>query len=238
MSRNVPFSLDSIVVVQSLSHVQLFATPRTVAHQTSLSMGFPRWWYWSGLLFLSPGDLPHPGIKLVSLCLLHYRRILYHWATRDAQWVALKEILAAQSCPTLCDPVDCSLPGTSVHGDSPGKSTGMGCHALLQGIFPAQWLNPGLLHCRQILYHLSHQGSPRILKWVAYSFFRGPSQESNQGLLRCRRIALVSHKCKIVFMQCQMFYKSHIISSLWPFYQVDTIASILQIRILEISKIK
>ena len=44
--------------------------------------------------------------------------------------------LVAQSCPTLCDPMDCSLPGSSVHGDSPGKNTGVGCHALLQGIFP------------------------------------------------------------------------------------------------------
>ena len=44
--------------------------------------------------------------------------------------------------------------------DFPGKNTGMGCHALLQGIFPTQGSYPGLLHCRQILYHLSHQGSP------------------------------------------------------------------------------
>ena len=44
--------------------------------------------------------------------------------------------------------------------DSPGKNTGMGCHSLLQGIFPIQGSNPGLLHCRQILYYLSHQGSP------------------------------------------------------------------------------
>ena len=44
--------------------------------------------------------------------------------------------------------------------NSPGKSTGVGCHFLLQGIFPTQGLNSGLLHWRQILYHLSHQGSP------------------------------------------------------------------------------
>ena len=71
----------------------------------------------------------------------------------------------AQSCPTLWDPMDCSLPGSSVHGDFPGKNSGVGCHALLQGIFPTQGLNPGLPHCRQILYHLSHQGNPltRIL---------------------------------------------------------------------------
>ena len=53
-----------------------------------------------------------------------------------------------------------SLPGSPVHGDSLGENTGMGCHALLQGIFPSQGWNPGLPHCRRILYHLSHQGSP------------------------------------------------------------------------------
>ena len=68
--------------------------------------------------------------------------------------------LVAQSCPTLCNPVESSPPGSSVHGDSPGKNNGVGCHALLQGIFPTQGLNPGLLLCRQILYHLSHQGRP------------------------------------------------------------------------------
>ena len=78
--------------------------------------------------------------------------------------------LVAQSCLTLCDPMDCHLPGSSVHGDSPGKNTGVGCHALLQGIFPTQGSNPGLPHCRWILYCLSHQGSPRILEWVAYPF--------------------------------------------------------------------
>ena len=60
--------------------------------------------------------------------------------------------LVAQLCLTLCDSVDCSLPGSSVHGDSPGKNTGVGCHSLLQGIFPTQGLNPGLLHFRWILY--------------------------------------------------------------------------------------
>ena len=51
-------------------------------------------------------------------------------------------------------------PGSSVHGDSPGKNTRVGSHALFQGIFPTQGSNPGLPHCRQILYHLSHQESP------------------------------------------------------------------------------
>ena len=70
--------------------------------------------------------------------------------------------LVAQSCPTLCDPRDYSPPGSSVHGDSPSQKTGVGCHALLQGIFLTQGSNPGLPHCRWILYHLSHQGSPLL----------------------------------------------------------------------------
>ena len=68
--------------------------------------------------------------------------------------------VVTQLCLPLCSPMDCSPPGSSVHGDSPGKNTGVGCHVLLQGIFPIQGLNPGLLYCRWILYRVSHQGSP------------------------------------------------------------------------------
>ena len=68
--------------------------------------------------------------------------------------------LVSQSCPTLYDPEGWAPPGCSVHGDSPGKNTGVGCHALLQGIFPTQGSNPGPPHCRQNHYCLSHQGSP------------------------------------------------------------------------------
>ena len=66
----------------------------------------------------------------------------------------------AQLCLTVCEPMDCSLPGSTVHGGPPGKNTGVSCQALLQGIFPTQGSNPGLPCCRQIVYHLSHQGSP------------------------------------------------------------------------------
>ena len=62
----------------------------------------------------------------------------------------------SQLCWTLCNPMDCS---SSILGDSPGKSTGMCCHALLQGIFLTQESNQALWHCRWILYRLSHQGS-------------------------------------------------------------------------------
>ena len=80
------------------------------------------------------------------------------WNVKKAEYQRiLCMCLVVQSCPILCDPVDCSPP---VHGDSPGKNTGVGCHALLQGIFPTQGSNPGHPHCRQIIYQLSHQGSP------------------------------------------------------------------------------
>ena len=58
--------------------------------------------------------------------------------------------LVTQSCPTLCNSMDCSPPGSSVHGDSPGKNTEIGYHALLQEIFPTQGSNPGFPHCRWI----------------------------------------------------------------------------------------
>ena len=71
-----------------------------------------------------------------------------------------KESEVVQSCPTLWDPMDCSPPGSSVHGDSPGKNTVVSCHLFFQWIFPTQGSNPGLPHCRQTLYPLSHQVSP------------------------------------------------------------------------------
>ena len=69
--------------------------------------------------------------------------------------------------------------------NSPGQNTGVGSLSLLQGIFPTQGLNPSLPHCRQSLYCLSHQGSPRILEWVAYPFSRESSQPRNQTGVSC-----------------------------------------------------
>ena len=99
------------------------------------------------------------------------------WSLYFMFWVLCVCVhLVAQSCQTLCNPMEDSPPGSSVHGDSPGKNTRVGCHVLLQGIFPTQEANPGFPHCRQILYHLSHQGIPRILEWVAYPFSRASSR--------------------------------------------------------------
>ena len=85
--------------------------------------------------------------------------------------------LVAQACETLCDPMDCSPSSASVHGDSPGKNTGLDCHALLQVISPVQGLNPSPSHCRQILYQLIHQGSLDL----DYCDIERFALETNQG---------------------------------------------------------
>ena len=92
----------------------------------------------------------------------------YNWGSgmlHDLPKIENLVVLVTQSSPTLCDPMDPSR--LLCPWDSPGKNTGMGCHSLLQGIFPTQGLNPGLLRFRQILYHLSHQGSP----WLGFKYF-------------------------------------------------------------------
>ena len=72
-------------------------------------------------------------------------------------------VKSLQSCLTLCDPLDCSLPGSSAHGDSPGKKTGVGCQALFQGDPPNPGIKPvsPVAPALQVNYLLlSHQGSP------------------------------------------------------------------------------
>ena len=73
--------------------------------------------------------------------------------------------LVTQLCLTLCDPMDCSLPDSSVHGDSPGKNTRIGSHALLQRIFPTRDRTQVSCISGGFFYHLSHWGSPRILAY-------------------------------------------------------------------------
>ena len=122
------------------------------------------------------------------------------WWTQNAQWIQRRcrtfymDKLGMLCCAMLrcsvvsysfCNPMSCSPPGTSVHGDSPGKNIGVSCHTLLQGIFLTQGSNSGLLHCMWILYCMSHQGSSRIPKWVAYPFSKGFSQPRNQTAVSC-----------------------------------------------------
>ena len=138
--------------VKSLSRVRLFGTPRTVAYQASLSLGFSRQEYWSGLPFPSPGDLPNPGIESGSPALeadaltSEPPKLWYKWtylqnkqihrhrkqsngyhSGKGVGWdkpgiwnyqiqTAAAAAKSLQSCPTLCDPMDGSPPGSPVPG--------------------------------------------------------------------------------------------------------------------------
>ena len=77
-----------------------------------------------------------------------------------------------QLCLTLSDSMDSTW-------SSPGQDTGVGSLSLFQGIFPTQGSHPCLPHSRWILYQLNHNGSPRILEWVAFPFSGGSSQPRN-----------------------------------------------------------
>ena len=80
-----------------------------------------------------------------------HRRILYHWVTWEALHFGIQFSLVPQSCPTLCDPMDCSLPGSSLHGILQARVLEWVAIFLLQGIFQTQGSNPGLPHCGQTL---------------------------------------------------------------------------------------
>ena len=95
----------------------VFVTPWAVAHQAPLFMGFSRQEYWRGLQFPPPLDLPNPGIETASSAapaLQENSLPLNHQASPLRLLCVCAKLL--QSCPTLCDPMDCSLPGSTVHG--------------------------------------------------------------------------------------------------------------------------
>ena len=128
---------------------------------------------------ISPTQRVNPGLP-------HCRQILYQLSHRGGpranynltRKATLIMATFAQSYLTLCSPMDYNLPpGSSVHGILQARTPEWGCHSFLQEIFPTQELNLGLLHCRQILYHLNHQGSPStklkvffFLEEVLFSF--------------------------------------------------------------------
>ena len=193
-------------------HAQLCLTPcDPIVHQAPLSMRFPRQEYWSGLPFPSPGDLPDPGIELVSpasplaffttepLWKLRYETISLKILPTNSRakvnqnlrvcrgplrgvrkllpllfsrlWTTAEGSRQRSSAHLLdsenesCSVVSDSLPPHGLYSpwNSPGQNTEVGSRSLLQGIFLTQASNPGLLYCRQILYQLSHQGSPTYL---------------------------------------------------------------------------
>ena len=103
-----------------LSNVQFFVTPWTVALQAPLSMGFSRQEYQSGLPFPTPGDLLNPGIEPSLLYLLPCQAdslLLRHVGSPRKKISHFSSV--AQSCPTLCDPMNCSTPGLPVHHQLP-----------------------------------------------------------------------------------------------------------------------
>ena len=102
--------------------------------------------------------------------------ILWYWGQFIIKVMhATFTVLFFQSCPTLL----------YSPWSYPGQIIGAGSISLPQGIFPTQGSSPGLLHCRQILYQLSHKGSPRILEWVAFPFSSGSSRPRDRTGVSC-----------------------------------------------------
>ena len=141
-----------------------FVTSWTVAHQAPGSTGSSRQEYWNGLPCPPPGDLPDPGIESTSLCLLHWLVDSLPLAPpakpnkgEKRKWS--RSVVSDSSRPHGLSPTRLLRPW-----DFPGKSTGVGCHFLLQEIFLTQGSNPCLPHCRQTLYCLNHQGSHMFAK--------------------------------------------------------------------------
>ena len=119
-------------------------------------------------IFLTQGSNPH------LLCLLH-------WQAGSLPLVPPgSEVKVAQSCPTLCNPMD-----YTVHGILQARILEWVVFPFSRVYFLTQESNPGLPHCRRILYQLSHKGSPGILEWVAYSFSRESSRPRNRTGVSC-----------------------------------------------------
>ena len=138
------------------------------------------------------GFHPHGCVKLCQFNYPHFTVIsskLQRLLCYPLKHFLLYMCLVTQLCPTLCDLMDCSPPGSSVHEIFPGKNTGMGSYALLQGIFPTQGLN--LPHCRWILYHLSHQGSPLLYIMVNHL---GVCFPTKQQVLQAQISGLIYNK--------------------------------------------
>ena len=124
-------------------------------------------WRWTG----KPGVLQ----SMVS------QRLRHDWAT-ELNWTDWKKS-ESENHSVMSDSL---WPhGLQSPWNSPGQNTGVDSLFLLQGIFPTQGSNPGLLHCTWILYQVSHKGSPWKLEWVAYPFSNGSSQPRNQIEVSC-----------------------------------------------------
>ena len=153
------FNLDKLGA-QVLSHVRLFATPWTVAHQAPLSMGFS----WASILgsvaiSSSRGSSQFRDLTCVS-CNWHADSLPL--APPGKLQVGKRKVEVAQSCTTLCDRMDCSPPGSSVHGIFLAKMLEWVAICFSRRTLLTQGSNLDLLHCRQILYCQSPKEAPDI----------------------------------------------------------------------------
>ena len=114
-----------------------------------------------------------PPTTPLVICFVKERLLFPVWL-RLTMWFYSTSEVSESKCSVMSD----SLRPHGLHSprNSPGQNTGVGSLSLLQGIFPTQRPNPGLPHCKRILYQLSHKGSPRTLEWIAYPFASGSSQ--------------------------------------------------------------
>ena len=130
------------------------------------------------------------GILINKKALLGYLLIPFSLSLSLFLFVSLMILCSvAQLCLTLCDSMDCSPLGSSVCEDTPGKSTGVGCHALLQGVSLTQGSNSGLPHCRWF-FRVWATEKPKNIGVGSLYLLQGnlTTQESNPGLLHCRRV--------------------------------------------------
>ena len=133
-------------------------------------------------LFTTLSSLHKPvSIDLSSEVNLEHCFCSFPYILFIAYWISF--LMVSESRSIVSDSLQ--LHGLYSPWNFPGQNTGMGNLSLLQGIFPTQGSNSGLPHGRQILYQLSHKGSPRILEWVAYPFSSGSSQPRNQTRISC-----------------------------------------------------
>ena len=158
-------------VPSCFSRVQLFVTIQISACQAPLSIGFSRQEYWPGWPSPPPGNLPDRGIKPTSLTSPAFASGFFTTtATGEAYESESHSVMSNTLRPN----------GVYSPWNSPGQNTGVGSLSLLEAIFPTQGLHSGLPPCKQVLYQLSHKGSPRILEQVAYPFSSGSSWARNQ----------------------------------------------------------
>ena len=199
------------VGVCMLSYIWLFATPWTVAHQDPLSMGLCQQEYWSELRFPPPGIFPSQE-----------RWILYHWATWEAHTIGSVPFSSiAQSCPTLCDPVDCSTAGFPVHHQLPEPAQ-THVHWASDAIQPSHPLSspfpPASIFPSIRVFSNESVLRIRWSKYWSFSFSISPSNEYSglisfrmdwldllavQGILKS---LLQHHSPKASVLQCSAFF--------------------------------